>query len=77
MELTEAAQYIKDGGVIEITCGKYTYEVSSAENWVGDGYDGYISQALGNMVYNSQTEVIEKTIEYLTIGGEEVLIEAV
>jgi hypothetical protein len=58
-----------------LECDGYDYEVSSAEGWVsGDEMEGYISLALGNMVYEDAEGVLQSPIDFLGKEGDKVTI---
>lgn len=62
----EIVEYLMDGGTVNLEIGEYSYEISPAENWVGgDGMEGFISEVLGNVVYDNARYVLVKTIEFL------------
>lgn len=73
--LEEAVDYLKDGIAITLHCGKYSYEISESDEWVGgDVEEGYISLVLGNVIYSDAKQVITKSIASLSENGAEVTI---
>lgn len=72
----EAVEMLEEGIGVKLIWRGYEYEVSPADNWVGgDGMDGYISQVLGNVVYDSAEHVLRNSIEFLEEDGEKVEIK--
>lgn len=73
--LEEAVFYLEDGVEIVLECNGYSYEIGASENWAGgDVEEGYISLALGNVVYQDAKSVIQKSINHLSEDGHEVTI---
>lgn len=73
----EAVELLEAGMEVILECGGYDYEISPADDWVGgDGMEGYISLALGNVVYDSAKIILEESIKHLESTGSPVGITA-
>lgn len=71
----EAIEVLEAGISVYVSKGKYEYEVSPSDNWIGgEGSDGYISEALGNVVYSDAEGVLEETVRFLEKDGAGVKI---
>ena len=73
--LAEAIEGLEVGMCITIVCSDgYTYDVQEAHNYLGAGEeDGYISEALGNVVYYSAESVLKETEKYFTKQGKTIV----
>lgn len=74
MEFKDAVEMLEDGISVTVKAGGYDYEVGPAEDFLGGG-EGYISVALGNVLYDSAEDVLRETIKYLEGEGEKVRIQ--
>ncbi|AZU98989.1 hypothetical protein pW2_165 [Bacillus phage pW2] len=62
---------------VTLECDGYDYEIAPADGFVGgDGMEGWISVALGNVVYDDAERVLKESIKFLSEDGAEVGIVA-
>lgn len=71
----EAAKYLKDGVEVNLECDGCSYNIAPSEDWIGgEGQEGYISLALGNVIYYDAENILKKTIDFLQEDGHKVII---
>lgn len=69
----EAVTLLEASMEIVLECDGYDYDVAPADYFVGgDDMEGYISDVLGNVVYDSAEIILRKSIDFLGRDGKEV-----
>ena len=66
ISLSEAIQLLSEGEELTLECDGYIYNVGPSENYLGGEEGGYISDALGNIVYDDPEVIIKETIKFLS-----------
>lgn len=75
--IEEAIELLEDGMEVTLECDGYDYEIAPADGFIGgDGMEGFISVALGNIVHDEAEHVLNKSIKFLKESGKEVTIRA-
>lgn len=71
----EAIELLEAGCEVVLKSNGYSYEVSPSDNWIGgEEMGGFISQVLGNIVYDDAEHVLKESIDFLAEDGKEVKI---
>lgn len=75
IKFEEAVTLLEDGMEITLECKGHDYEIAPADGFLGgDGQEGWISMALGNVVYEDAERVLRESIKFLSADGDEVQI---
>lgn len=73
----EAVELLEAGLEVTLECGGHDYDIAPADGFLGgDGQEGWISMALGNVVYDDAKHVLTESIKHLESTGSPVGITA-
>ncbi|AOZ62526.1 hypothetical protein SBP8a_276 [Bacillus phage SBP8a] len=62
----DAVEVLGEEIAVTVEVNGYSYDIDLAENYLGgEGMEGFISEVMGNMVYDSAEGVILKTVDFL------------
>lgn len=75
LTITEAVEELENGFEVTLETEDNYYVISIAEDFIGgEEQEGYISEVLGNIIYDSAEDILTKSISYLEKQGETVTI---
>lgn len=69
----EAVEMLEDGMEVTLEINGYSYDVAPADSFIG-GDEGFISEVLGNVSYDSAEHILRKSIDFLEEDGGKVEI---
>jgi hypothetical protein len=71
----EAVEELENGYEVTLETDDNYYTIGPADSFIGgEEQEGYISEVLGNIIYDSAEHIIVKSIQYLEQQGETVTI---
>ena len=75
LTIEEAIEELKVGGEIEMHCGHHSFIIGQSFSFIGgDGMTGFISEVLGNVVYQSAEHIIRESYNYLVKNSDREVI---
>lgn len=75
LTVNEAVEELENGCEVTLETDDNYYTIGPVEDFIGgDGQEGYISEVLGNTIYDNAEYIITKSIQYLEGQGETVTI---